>query len=336
MKAAILGAGSFGTALAITLSEKFDEVCLWSHSPDVVEHILQTKENSVYLPGFSLAGNIKPSTQMNEVMKEADVVLSVVPTQATREVWVEAVKHLDSKSYVVFASKGIEQKTHKLVNEIILDITGFNNEERKRLYFLSGPSFAKELAQKKPTVITIAGYDPDGIMKVQELFHTRYFRTYGTTDVTGVELGGALKNIMAIATGISDGLGMGSNARAAIITRGLAEIARLGRALGADPMTFMGLAGMGDLVLTCTGELSRNRSVGIRLAKGEKIDEIVSSMRMVAEGVTTTESAYSLSQKKEVEMPITEAAYHVLYLNKSPAETYGMLMGRQLKFEAES
>ena len=335
MKLAILGAGSFGTSLAMTLSEKFKQVFLWSHSPDVVNHILNTRENSVYLPGFFMPPNVQPSGDMEEVMKDADVILSVVPTQATREVWEQARNYLNDHCYLVFASKGIEQKSHKLVNEIAREVTQLGDEEKKRFLFLSGPSFAKELAEKKPTAITIAGYDSDSTKKVQELFHTSYFRTYGTTDVVGVELGGALKNIMAIATGVSDGLGMGNNARAALITRGLAEIARLGRALGADPLTFMGLAGMGDLVLTCTGDLSRNRLVGIRLAKGEKIAEIVNSMRMVAEGVTTTESAYHLAREKGVEMPITEAAYHVLYLDKSPRETYGMLMNRQLKFETE-
>jgi len=334
MKIAVLGAGSFGTALSIVVSEKAKEVMLWSHSKDIVESIAARNQNSVYMPEIFLPLNIKASNDIEEVLKGADVVLSVIPTQATREVWEKGKKYLPSKCDIVVGSKGIEQKTLKLVSEVMVDILG---EERKHsLFFLSGPSFARELAQKKPTAITIAGFDKEGIERMQKLFFTNYFRVYGTTDVIGVEVGGALKNIMAIATGISDGLEMGSNARAALITRGLAEMARLGKVMGADPMTFMGLAGLGDLVLTCTGDLSRNRSVGIKLARGKKMDEITSTMRMVAEGVASAESAFELAQSRGVPMPITEAVYKVLYTNINPVEMYDSLMLRELKFEKES
>ncbi len=333
MKISVLGAGSFGTSLAMVLAHNDHEVHLWSHSRDTVEAITRKRENTIYLPGIALQESIQASQNMADIMKDTDAVLSVVPTQATREVWSQARKYLPDNTPIIVASKGIEQKTHLLVSEIMEDQMG--KEYRENLFFLSGPSFAKELAEKKPTAITIAGYDEAKISEIQRLFFNKYFRVYGTTDVIGVELGGAMKNIIAIGTGISDGLGMGSNARAALITRGLAEIARLGKAKGADPLTFMGLAGLGDLVLTCTGDLSRNRQVGIRLAKGEKIARIVDSMRMVAEGVPTTQSAFELAQKLGVSMPITEAAYHILYLDKDPGTVYGMLMHREIKFESE-
>lgn len=333
MKVAVLGAGSFGTSLAMVLAHNDHEVNIWSHSKDTADVISKKRENSIYLPGITLQESIQASHNMEAMVKGCDAVLSVVPTQATREVWKNAKKLIEPGRPIIVASKGIEQKTHLLVNEIMLDILG--EEAKGNLFFLSGPSFAKELAEKKPTAITIAGYNQERIDEIQRIFFNKYFRAYGTNDVVGVELGGALKNIIALGTGISDGLGMGPNARAALITRGLAEIARLGKAKGADPMTFMGLAGLGDLVLTCTGDLSRNRQVGIRLAQGEKIDKILASMRQVAEGVPTTQSAFELSQKLGVSMPITEAAYHILYKDKDPGTVYGMLMHRDMKFESD-
>ncbi|MES0490798.1 MAG: NAD(P)H-dependent glycerol-3-phosphate dehydrogenase [Leptospirales bacterium] len=333
MKIAIIGAGSFGTALGIALSGQVKTVHLWSHSNDIVESITQKKQNAVYLPEIILPDNIIASSDLASVLDGAEYVLSVVPTQATREVWTKAKEFIRPDAKIVVASKGIEQKTHKLVSDIFIDLLG--EQSKSRLFFLSGPSFAKELAAKKPTAITIAGYERAGIPEIQSIFSTRYFRIYGTTDVTGVELGGALKNVIAIATGISDGLQMGNNTRAALITRGLAEIARLGKSMGADPLTFMGLAGLGDLVLTCTGDLSRNRSVGLKLASGQKIADILKSMRMVAEGVTTTQSAYELAQIKGIEMPITEAVYQILYNDKTPEEGWRMLVQREPRFESD-
>ena len=333
MKIAVIGAGSFGTALALALAENADELAMWSHSNDIGESISQNRLKSGYMPEVYLPEHITASTNLEAVMDGAKYIISVVPTQATRSVWEDAKKYLTPQMRIIVASKGIEQKTHKLVSDIFIDTLG--EDYQSKLFFLSGPSFAKELALKKPTAITIAGFDRDGISEIQNNLSNEYFRIYGTTDVTGVELGGALKNVIAIATGISDGLDMGSNSRAALITRGLAEIARLGKAMGSDPLTFMGLAGLGDLVLTCTGELSRNRTVGLKLAKGMKLNEILKSMRMVAEGVPTTESAYELSKKMDIDMPITEAVYHILYKNKTPAEGTKMLLMRELKFETD-
>ena len=333
MNISVIGAGSFGTALAKALAENGHPVKLWSHSKDTVDSIRASHENTIYLPGIQLPANIQPVNDIEEALHSVDLVLSVVPTQVSREVWHAARKFVPEKALIVVGSKGIEKKTHKLVAEIFVDLFGEVNKER--LYFLSGPSFAKELAMQIPTAITIAGYNANHVPEIQKVFHNPYFRVYGTSDVIGVELGGALKNVMAIATGISDGLGLGSNTRAAIITRGLSEIARLGKAMGADPITFMGLAGMGDLVLTCTGDLSRNRTVGLRLGEGMTLKEIMNNMRMVAEGVPTTESAYELAKLKGVEMPITEAVYQILYENKAPKDTLMQLMGRQLKFESE-
>ncbi len=333
MRVTVVGAGSFGTSLAKVLAENNHEVLLWSHSEDTVEAIRTKGENSIYLPGVRLPTNISVTHDMQQAMAGSEMVLSVVPTQATREVWVKAKEFLPAGIPVVVGSKGVEKKTHKLVCDIFVDVLG--EENKKNLFFLSGPSFAKEIAAQIPTAITIAGYSKDRTPDIQKIFHNHYFRVYGTSDVIGVELGGALKNVMAIATGISDGLGMGHNSRAAIITRGLAEIARLGTNMGADPLTFMGLAGMGDLVLTCTGDLSRNRTVGLRLGEGMTLNEIMSNMRMVAEGVPTTESAYELSKEREVSMPITEAIYHILYENESPREAITRLMGRSIKFETD-
>ncbi|MDH5717531.1 MAG: NAD(P)H-dependent glycerol-3-phosphate dehydrogenase [Spirochaetia bacterium] len=334
MNVVILGAGSFGTALALVLADNGHRVKIWSHLEEIAKEINEKRENAIFLPEVPLSNTITATHQFEEAFENAELVLSVVPTQVTREVWEKAKNHLPPEVLIISASKGIEQGTLKLVNEIIIDEIGVENKDR--LLFLSGPSFAKEVARKIPTLVTIAGNNKENIMKAQHIFKNAYFRTYGTTDVIGVELGGALKNIIALACGISDGLGMGHNSRAAIMTRGLAEIARLGIAMGAKPVTFMGLAGVGDLILTCTGDLSRNRSVGLQIGFGKKVDEILKDMRMVAEGVTTTESAYQLSKKKNVEMPITEYAYEILYKGRSPADTLKDMMSRKLRFEEDN
>lgn len=331
MQVAVIGAGSFGTALAKLLAENKHDIFLWSHSVDTVEAIQKNGENTIYLPGIPLPKNIQVSNDLKEVLYKKELVLFVVPTQVVRSVLQEAKDFIPKSSLILSASKGIERGTLLLVAEIFLEVLG--QEVKNRLFFLSGPSFAREVAMRIPTAVTIAGYSVTEIGILQAAFHNEYFRAYASTDVIGVELGGALKNVIALATGISDGLGLGHNTRAAIITRGLAEIARLGRALGADPLTLMGLSGMGDLVLTCTGDLSRNRTVGLELGRGKKLSEILQNMRMVAEGVPTTESAYELSLKKQVEMPITEAVYQILYKDKSPKEAIRELMTRRLKFE---
>lgn len=332
MNVSVMGAGSFGTALVKLLSENGHNTILWSHSTDTLEAIRDKRENTVYLPGVSLP-SISVTNDAREALDSADLIVSAVPAQATRSVWDKYNRYLPQDFLFVSASKGIEIGTNLLVSDILLEILG--DKVKNNIFFLSGPSFAREMALKVPTAITIAGWHTQRIIEVQKAFHNEYFRAYGTTDVNGVELGGAMKNVMAIATGIAEGLGLGNNTRAAIITRGLAEIARLGASMGAEPITFMGLAGMGDLVLTCTGNLSRNRSVGLRLGKGEKLSTILDSMRMVAEGVPTTRSAYELIKKQQIEMPITEAVYSILYEDKNPSDAISELMKRRLKFERD-
>ncbi len=331
MKISVIGAGSFGTALAKVLADNGHEIHLWSYEKETADEINQNRINSIFLPDIILPVNIVASSNLEDVLKGSRFVLSVVPTQVVSSVWENGKNFLEKDAILVSASKGIEKKTHRIVSDILEGILG--PEWKPNLAYLSGPTFARELAMKVPTAVTIAGYNESRIQEIQKIFHNEYFRVYGIHDVVGVELGGALKNVIAVATGVSDGLKLGYNTRAALITRGLAEIARLGVAMGAEPMTFMGLAGMGDLVLTCTGDLSRNRTVGIKLGQGMTLQNIMSEMKMVAEGVPTTESAYELSKIKNVDMPITEAMFRILYENKDPKDVIKDLMSRKLKFE---
>jgi len=331
MKVGVIGSGSFGTALGKILSDAGNDVILWSHSKDTVKVIKETRENSIYLPGLKIPDNVDITCEIEKAVKDKDLIVSVVPTQVTAKVIQQWKPYVGKQTYILAASKGVEQGTHRLVSDIFKD--SFSDHPINHLFFLSGPSFAKEMMQEIPTAITIAGYDKKHIKEVQETFNNKYFRVYGSDDVVGVEIGGSLKNVIAVATGISDGLKFGNNTRTAIITRGLAEISRLGKKMGANPLTFMGLSGMGDLILTCTGDLSRNRQVGLRLGKGEKIKDIIESMRMVAEGVPTTESAYELAKINKVDMPITNAMYNIMYNDTDPRKTLEELMNRALKFE---
>ncbi|MBS0617399.1 MAG: NAD(P)-dependent glycerol-3-phosphate dehydrogenase [Spirochaetes bacterium] len=331
MRISVVGAGSFGTALAKLIAENGHDVLIWSHSKDTADAIREHRENTIYLKGIALPKNIAVATDFDAALRHAELIISATPTQAIREVYGSDERAAAIDVPIVVASKGIEKRTHLLVCDLFKQL--FGEKKKQNLFFLSGPSFAREMALKMPTAITIAGYDSARLPEIQKVFHNEYFRAYATPDVVGVELGGALKNVMAIATGIADGLRFGSNTRSAIITRGLAEIVRLGEKLGAKPMTFMGLAGMGDLVLTCTGDLSRNRTVGIKLGQGMSLAQIQSEMRMVAEGVPTTESAHELAQKLGVEMPITEAVFQVLYKEKPALDAIRELMGRSIKFE---
>ncbi len=326
-KIAVIGGGSWGTALAYLLGEKGHDVSLWVYEDDLVQEILKTRVNSKYLPDASLPETIKPSSSLQDVLADAEVVLSVVPTQHTRRVFKDMRSFIPSGAHVVTASKGIENGTLFTVSEILEELTGHKTSA------LSGPSFAKEVIKKLPTAVTIASESEEIARELQKVFNTDHFRIYTNTDVVGVELGGALKNVMAIASGISDGLGLGSSARAALITRGLEEIIRLGRAMGAEEKTFRGLSGMGDLVLTCTGSLSRNYTVGTRLGKGEKLKDIIESMSMVAEGVATSESAYELSKKYKVDMPVVEQVYKTIKGDISPKDAVRKLMTRSLKAE---
>ena len=324
---AVIGAGSWGTTLACLLAEKEYDVSLWAFEKDLVETIYNTGINSVYLPDVLLPSNLKVTYDIEEAVKKSRYVLSVVPTQFTRSVFKEALKYIPENAVIISASKGIENGTLMTVSSILKQITGH------RVAVLSGPSFAKEVVKKLPTAVTLATEDPDTGLILQEIFNTHYFRVYTHTDVLGVELGGALKNVIAIASGISDGLGLGHSARAALITRGIVEMVRLGVSLGADERTFSGLSGLGDLVLTCTGPLSRNYSVGVNLGKGMKLKEILSSTRSVAEGVATALSAYELSLKQGVEMPIVEQIHNVIYNEKAAADAVSMLMNRTLRSE---
>lgn len=324
---AVIGAGSWGTTLACLLSEKGYDISLWAHEKNIVEEINNTGINSTYMPGISLPPNLKATGSLEEAVKKSRYILNVVPTQFTRSVFNEAVKYIAGDAGVISASKGIEQGTLLTVSSILNGILG------REIAVLSGPSFSREVINKLPTAVTLAIRNNETGLLLQEIFNTNYFRVYTHTDILGVELGGALKNVIAIASGISDGLGLCHNARAALITRGLAEMTRLGERLGADKRTFSGLSGLGDLVLTCTGTLSRNYTVGVNLGKGMKLKDILSESKSVAEGVATALSAYELSKRHDVEMPIVEQVYMVLYKDKEPAAAVNMLMNRALKSE---
>ncbi len=327
----IIGAGSFGTALALLFYERGHGVRIWGHDPEKVKEINRRRENVFYLPGFPLPEGLEVSNSLEEVVSSGDVLVFVTPSQTLREIAAASKEFIKRKALIIVGSKGIEVSTLKTLDEVLRDVLG--EEICDRVGFFSGPTFAREIAAKMPTAGVLASGNEETARRLQQLMSHTYFRVYSSDDVKGVILGGAIKNVIAIAAGIGDGMGLGYNSRAALITRGLAEITRLGVRLGANPLTFQGLAGVGDLVLTCTGSLSRNRTVGMRLGKGESIDEIVASMKMVAEGVKTSRAAYKLSRKLGVEMPITEAVYQVIYENVEPSEAVKSLMTRALKPE---
>ena len=323
----VIGGGSWGTTLACLLVEKGYDVAIWVHEKDLAREICNTGRNSIYLPGVELPTGLGATSDIGDAVRKARYIVNVVPTQFTRSVFREAVKHIHEDALVISASKGIEQGTLKTVTGILGEISGIEGA------VLSGPSFAKEVINKCPTAVTLATRNPETGLVLQEIFTTDYFRVYTHRDVLGVELGGALKNVIAIAAGICDGLALGYNARAALITRGIAEIARLGEQMGADKRTFSGLSGLGDLILTCTSPLSRNYTVGMKLGQGMKLPDILSMTRSVAEGIATAQSAYELSRRRGVEMPIVEQVYRVLYEDAGPAEAVRTLMTRALKSE---
>jgi len=330
-KIAVIGAGSWGTTLANLLAKKGHQVTLWAYEPELVVEMREQRENSLFLPGIRLSEALSFTNELAEAYAGCTMVLCVVPSQLVRRVMGISLPFLPPEAIIVSASKGIEVDTLATVSDIYREILPAG--QYARFVALSGPSFAREVAQEMPTAVTAACQSEEVARRVQEAFNTSYFRVYRNNDVVGVELGGAIKNVIAIAAGISDGLGFGSNTRAALITRGLAEMTRLGVALGAQPATFAGLAGMGDLVLTCTGDLSRNRSVGLQIGQGRRLSEILGEMRMVAEGVKTTESTYNLAKKLGVEMPIVEKMYQMLYEDKPAREAVLELMSRNLKAE---
>lgn len=330
----VIGGGSWGTTLANLLAEKGHKVTLWVYEEPLAREMQEARENVMYLPGVKLHPGLRITSFLKEAVEGKEFLVMAVPTHVFRGVASRVIPLLAPAVIMISVSKGIE-------NETLLTMTGVLEEllptgHSTHLAVLSGPSFAREVSQKTPTAVTVGSASDDVAKAVQRLFATTYFRVYRSPDVKGVELGGALKNVIAIAAGICDGLGFGTNTRAALITRGLAEISRLGLKLGAKPLTFAGLAGLGDLVLTCTGSLSRNRTVGLKLGEGKKLREILDGMKMVAEGVRTARSAYFLAQKYQVEMPITEQVYKVLYAERDAREAVGELMSRDLKEEWET
>lgn len=328
---AVLGAGAWGTALGKVLADKGNQVALWAHRPQLAEHIQSDHVNDRYLPGVKLPPTLRATGDLEGALRGAELVVMVVPSHALRGVVREARRYIPEEALLCSASKGIENESLMLVSEMLLDELG--PEVEPRLTYLSGPSFAKEVAAGLPTVVVIAGTSDRETETVQRAFATDRLRVYSSPDVVGVEVGGALKNVVAIAAGASDGLGFGHNARAGLITRGLAEIARIAMAKGANPLTVAGLSGMGDLVLTCTGDLSRNRTVGFEMGRGRTLDDVLATLGHVAEGVKTARSAYELGIMLKVEMPITTEVYRVLYEGKSPRQAVVDLMTRALSRE---
>jgi len=333
LKIGVVGAGSWGTALANLLASKGYAIDLWVFEKDIKDQIQQSGENSVFLPDIKLSSNLHPSNDLAGVVSGKDMVLVVVPSHVMRETTLLMAGHLAKDAIVVSASKGIENNTHLtmtgVMQETLVEIPSHH------LAVLSGPSFAREVARNLPTVVTAASKDSATVDLVQQVMATPYFRVYTSDDVTGVQLGGSLKNVIAIAAGVIDGLELGLNTRAALITRGMTEIRRLGLKMGANPRTFTGLAGFGDLILTCTGHLSRNHTVGKKIGQGEMVNDILGQMRMVAEGVKTAKSVYNLSRKLGVEMPISHETYRILYEDLSPREAVMRLMTRELKQELD-
>ncbi|MFO0724123.1 MAG: NAD(P)H-dependent glycerol-3-phosphate dehydrogenase [Myxococcota bacterium] len=327
-RTAVLGSGSWGTALAKHAADIGHEVVLWGRRPEQAEAINAKHENTQYLPGIPLPPNLRASASLKETLGNAELVLSVVPSHTKREVWKEAGAYLPKGVPVMSASKGIENETLDLMSDVLHEVL-----PDVPLAFLAGPSFAKEVALHAPTAVVLASKDRELAKGLQKEISSDWLRTYVSDDVVGLELGGALKNVIAIACGIADGLGFGHNTRAALITRGLAEITRMAVKLGGDPLTLAGLGGIGDLVLTCTGDLSRNRRVGIGLGQGKKLEQILTEMGQVAEGVRTARSARDLAQREGIEMPITNEMFAILYEGKSPKTSVIDLMRRDLKHE---
>ena len=330
-RVAVIGAGSWGTTLAGVLAKNGHETVLWALEPDVVEQVNRAHENTRFLAGVQLPESLTATSDLAAALAGTEVLVNVVPSQFVAKVMKDAAPHLAPGCQLVSASKGIETSTLRRMDEVLRDTLGV--DRMKGFTVLSGPSFALEVAREAPTAVVAASTDRAAAERVQKLFQNRYFRVYTNPDVVGVELGGALKNVIALAAGMTSGLGFGHNTLAALITRGLAEMARLGQAVGARPATFAGLAGMGDLVLTCTGELSRNRTVGVRLGRGESLASILGEMSAVAEGVKTAQAAHDLAQKHGVQMPITSEVKAILVDGRSAREALSNLMQRDPKPE---
>lgn len=333
-KVAVLGAGSWGSILASVLDENGHDVWLWSNSQNQVDELNNHHTNEHYIPGYKYSETLHATVDLKEAVDGAKAVLFVVPTKVIRLVanqLVDVLSELKQKPLIIHASKGLELGSHKRISEVIAE--EIPSDLRREIVVLSGPSHAEEVAKKDITLITSACENLEAAKEVQELFMNNYLRIYTNTDVIGVETGAAFKNVVAIGAGALHGLGYGDDAKAALMTRGLAEISRLGVAFGADPLTFIGLSGVGDLIVTCTSVHSRNWRAGDQLGQGKKLDEVIEDMGMVIEGINTCKAAYELAQQKGIEMPITEAIYHVLYENKDIKEEINLLMRREGKAE---
>jgi len=328
----VLGAGSFGTCLALLCAREHD-VALWARNPEIADAINREHRNPQYLSDVALPPQVRATADLSEALADQELVICAVPSHGVRDVMGRAARFLSEEAIVVSTVKGIEVGTWMLMHQVLEDVLGVGHQPR--MVFLSGPSFAQEVAERRPTAVTLACAVESYAISVQESISTPWFRCYTHTDVVGTEVAGALKNVIAIAVGICDGLDLGQNARAALMTRGLRETSRLAVQLGADPMTALGLAGVGDLILTCTGDLSRNRRVGLELARGRELEEIVSGMKQVAEGVRTTRAACALAELHGVEMPICQGIRMLLDGELSPKDCVDYLMTRQLRNETE-
>lgn len=331
-KIAVLGAGSWGTALSIVLADNGHDVRLWSHRQEQAEEINKTHSNKKYLD-TAIPEQIKAYYNLEKAVKDVSVVVIVVPTKAVREVCNILSSVLKQQVMIIHASKGIEPITLKRVSEMIIE--ELDTYKYEDIVVLSGPSHAEEVALRQPTTVTVSSLNTDNAQIAQDLFINESFRVYTSADIIGIELGGALKNIIALGAGITDGLGYGDNAKAALITRGLAEIARLGTSLGANPLSFLGLSGVGDLIVTCTSVHSRNWRAGNLLGKGVKLDDVLDQMGMVVEGVRTVKAAYQFAEEQQVEMPITTGIHQILFEDKNPKDIVEQLMNRNKREEMD-
>ena len=328
---AVIGAGAWGTTLANLLAGKGHPVNLWVYEPDLAARMERDRENDLYLPGVALHANIHPTSDLEAVAQDAGVFVSVPPSHTVRAVWSRLAPFLPNHALIISATKGIDAESLRTMSGVLQNV--IPSDKHVDIAALSGPTFAREVSQQIPSAVVVAAASLEVAEEAQALFNTPLFRVYTNADVLGVELGGALKNVMALAAGVCDGLQFGYNARAALITRGLAEIAQLGVAMGARAQTFAGLSGMGDLVLTCTGDLSRNHTVGVQLGQGKSLDDILQNMRAVAEGVATAGSAVALGRQYQVEMPISERIYALLNGKVTPHDAVTELMNRALRSE---
>ena len=332
-KVCVLGAGSWGPAQAILLNKNLYDITIWGRPEDNIDDLKITRENKRFLPGVRIPDNIEITTDMVKAVTRASFIVLAVPSQAMRSVVEKLSKLINKDTYLINTAKGLEIETRMRMSQVVEDILG--KEIKPRYAVLSGPSHAEEVAREVPTVVTVAAFCKDTAFYVQDLYMSPVFRVYTNPDVAGVELGGALKNILALTTGMADGLGYGDNTQAALITRGLAELIRLGEAMGGDPRTFSGLSGIGDLLVTCGSRHSRNRRAGFLIGQGYSLDDTLTEIGMVVEGVHTTRAIHRVSSEMNIEMPITNACYNILYKNESAKKAVNLLMQRRKKHEIE-